>query len=292
MTGRHRALIVEDDRPIAEELQEILRALNFDSVIVDSKRDALATLKEDSFCLVLLDLQIKSGPDSIKGHTEHGRSLLLEIRRAHAEHTGACYWLPILVVSGFAAEVPVAVEIMRDGANDLIQKPLGGRAVSEKVRGALERSGRVAHDDCSAGFVMRVPGDSTNVAISVPGDREDRRTRVLVGSRVVMLQNRPLKVLLRLMIAHASGTNVHKVDLGKTEQNGSKGVNVLREALKPVLGAGGDIVINKYHGYYCLAEHVTVAEVAADKLALNGDGEIADLSRQLEILLEGSTRKV
>src|SRR5947207_3463277 len=104
MKTRHIALIVEDDKETAEDLVEILRSTECDSVIVDNHDDALSTLQNRSFCLILLDLQIKGASDSIKGHIEHGRALLRKIRQAHGDHNGTAFWLPVLIVRGFARE--------------------------------------------------------------------------------------------------------------------------------------------------------------------------------------------
>ena len=111
MKGRHIALIVEDDKETQEDLVEILRSAECDSVVVDNHDNALSTLQKQSFCLILLDLQIKSAPDSIKGYVQHGRAVLRKIRQAHGDHNGIHFWLPVLIVSGFAREADEAVEI-------------------------------------------------------------------------------------------------------------------------------------------------------------------------------------
>jgi len=149
MAGRHKVLIVEDDEATAEDLGEVLRSIGCDSVVVATHQAASLALQDDGFCLILLDLQIKSGSDGIKGNVEHGKSLLREIRQVHRDHTGRAYWLPVLIVSGFANEVPVALEVMEDGASGVIQKPLSSQDVSARVRRALETSGRLTHDRCS-----------------------------------------------------------------------------------------------------------------------------------------------
>lgn len=286
MTGRHRALIVEDECLIAEELDEILKSISCDSIIVDNKREALAVLQSEKVCFILLDLEIKCEPDSIKGHTEHGSSLLREIRRTHADHPGLCYWLPILIVSGFAREFPAAIEVMKDGANDFIQKPFKARAVSDAVRRELERSGRVTHEVCGPRPMVRSLSTTEGAVLSIPGDRVRRRTRVMVGSRPIMLPSSSLKVLLHLMVAHEVHAWVHKRALGATDEQGFKGISVLREALKPALADGADIIINDHHGQYRFADNVVVAECNAEKLAMIGDKEIADLSLSMSHLLQ------
>ena len=108
MAGRHHVLIVEDDKATADDLAEVLRSIGCDCVAVASHQEALQALRQTAFCLILLDLQIKHAPDAIKGHVEHGKALLREIRQMHSDHSGLPYWLPVLVVSGFASEVPAA----------------------------------------------------------------------------------------------------------------------------------------------------------------------------------------
>ena len=85
MKQRHIALIVEDDKETAEDLvRDSLQSLDCDTVVADNREDALAALKNKSFCLILLDLQIKKAADSIRGHVEHGKALLRNIREKHA----------------------------------------------------------------------------------------------------------------------------------------------------------------------------------------------------------------
>ena len=72
MKNGHCALIVEDDAETALDLQQILNSLDCYSVPVTNVEDARSELEARSFCLVLLDLEIKSEPDAIKGHVEYG----------------------------------------------------------------------------------------------------------------------------------------------------------------------------------------------------------------------------
>jgi DNA-binding response OmpR family regulator len=287
MTGGHRALIVEDDRPTADDLAEILTSLGCDCSIATNKRDALSALAGDAYCLILLDLEIKLEPASIRGHTEHGNSLLREIRQLHSEHTGLGFWLPILIVSGFAREVGAAVEVMKDGANDVIHKPFVGWEVSDTVRRALERSGRATHALCAAGPVARAL-DAKATPLSIPGDRVGRRTRVRFGSRSTLLTDSSLKVLLHLMVARAARTAVHKKELGARRDQGFKGISVLRDALKPALGEGIDIIGNDRHGGYYLTDDVTIGICDAEKLASIGDRKITELARELRRTLDAS----
>jgi len=291
MSGRHLALIVEDDRPTAEDLAEILNSLTCDSIIADNKCDALVTLQSNAFCFILLDLEIKGNSGSIKGHTEHGNSLLREIRRMHSDHSGLCYWLPVLIVSGFAREVSAAVDVMKDGADDIIHKPFIARDVSAKIRGALECSGRPTHNLCGEKPAPRATDAGKGILLAIPGDRNRRRTRVMVGSKSIMLPNRSLKLLLHLMVAHEAGKAVHKRDLGASDDQGFKGVSELRAELQPALGDGVDIIGNDYHGNYRLTDEVTICSCDTEKLAEIGDTKIAELARGLRRRLDARSPK-
>jgi ActR/RegA family two-component response regulator len=130
MNKRHIALIVEDDKETADDLRDILQSFDCDSVVVQNREDALVALQNNSFCFVLLDLQIKGAADSIKGHIEHGKGLLRKIREKYGDHHGTAFWLPVLIVSGFAREVDEAVDVMKDGASG----PAGANRTSSVTR--------------------------------------------------------------------------------------------------------------------------------------------------------------
>ena len=280
MKQRHIALIVEDEKETAEDLSEILRSIDCDSVVVDNAEDAILAVRKTSFCLILLDLQIKEASDSIKGHVEHGKALLRKIRERHAEHNGLSFWLPVLIVSGFAREVAEAVEIMKDRASDVIQKPFESRQVSEAIRQALKTSGRGNHDRCHEPPTQR-PNLKDGVVIAIPGERIRHRTRITIASTAVNLTDASLKILLHLMVAHRRGASVHKVDLGAKTEQGFKGISNLRNELRQVLG-DVEIIRNDYHGNYCFEPSVTIGECAIENLLAIEDKTISELAKLLQ----------
>lgn len=290
MNKRHIALIVEDDKETAGDLREILQSFDCDSVVVDNREDALAALQKNSFCFVLLDLQIKGAADSIKGHIEHGKGLLRKIREKYGDHHGTAFWLPVLIVSGFAREVDEAVDVMKDGASDVIQKPLENQQVSERIRQALQASGRQTHERCHEAAPTQAPNLKDGVVLAIPGDRIKRRTCVTIASKSVDLPDASLKVLLHLMVAQRKGETVHKIDLGATADQGFKGISTLRNELKPALG-GVDIIKNDYHGNYSLVDDVRIGECAVDKLLKIGDRTISRLATELQLQAPRSTKK-
>lgn len=290
MTERHLVLIVEDDVETASDLHQILLSLDCDCVIADNRKSALEELRRRSFCLVLLDLQIKDTADSIKGHVAHGKALLRNIRGSHGDHTGTAYRLPVLVVSGFARERDEALDVMKGGAHDIIQKPFDTGAVSEAVTQALQASGRLGHGRCNEPLTAQVPTLTEGIVIAIPGDRIRRRTRLVIGGKTIELPDLTLKVLLHLMVAQRKGEPVNKRDMGATDDQGFKGISLLRNELKPILG-GVDIIKSHYHGNYSLEPGVTIGELRCDKLLEIGDKTISELAKALRNQAPGPAQK-
>jgi DNA-binding response OmpR family regulator len=284
VTGRHRALIVEDDVPTAEDLVEVVRALDCESVVVDNKADAIAALEREAFCFALFDLQIKVHRDSIRGSVEAGQGLVREARRLYPAHAGAggCHQMPILVVSGHAREAAEAVAVMKDGADDVIQKPLDARHVSEGIRHALLRSGRSSHDACAA--MVRAYGPSGALVVAFPANRVGRRTRIVIGGKALNLTDGMLRILLELVVARLSDRAVHKIDLGATDDQGFKGISELRKELKPALGEDADIIANDYQGNYRISAPIVLGECQVERLVAIGDQRITALAKQLRAL--------
>lgn len=282
MTDRHRVLIVEDDRATADDLAEFARALDCDPVVVDNKQGALAAFEQGEICVVLLDLQIKREPGSLRGHFEVGNSLLREIRTLYSEHVDGSYRLPILVVSGYVSERSAVLEIMKNGASDILEKPLDPSDVSRRVRECLERSGRARHEACRT-----LPSRRATVSgawiLSIPGDRTAQRTRILLRGMPVDLVDSDLKTLLHLVVAKIHGARgVHKTVLGAKDHEGFRGISNLRNALKPALPPGANIIGNDHAGNYWLTDDVAVSGWAADKLLAAEDATITRLVEQLQ----------
>jgi CheY-like chemotaxis protein len=292
MTGKHQALIVEDDPAIIEDLALILEALGCEHRAVDNRRFALAELEREHFCFVLLDLQIKSEPDSIKGHAEVGHSLLREIRRLYPGHANGCHQLPILVVSGYAREADDAVEVMKDGADDVIQKPLSNKRVSQSIRQALEKSGRSEHTACLKYRGAALSAGDDTLVLNIPGERTVRRTRVVIGGRHADLTDRSLGVLLHLLIAKLKDGRVHKEDLGATSDQGFKGVSVLAEEMKPAMPEGRRIFVNLYYGWYRLGDGIELGAVDFDALLTAKNEKIRALVRELKKLISAGGSKI
>ncbi len=104
--------LVADDQPdVVEALRLLLRQEGFDIDAVDSPKAVLERLQDREYDLVLMDLNYAL--DTASG--EEGLDLLERIRTL--DHK-----LPVVVMTAWGS-VPLAVEAMRRGARDFIEKP-------------------------------------------------------------------------------------------------------------------------------------------------------------------------
>jgi hypothetical protein len=144
---------------------------------------------------------------------------------------------------------------------------------------------------CSEKPKPRVTDAGKDILIAIPGDLIRRRTRVMVGERPIDLTDSSLKVLLQLIVAREAGRKVHKRALGARDDQGFKGISLLRGYLQPALGEGVNIIGNDYHGNYWLTDEVTIGNCDTDKLAEIGDEKISELAHELRRCLDARRPK-
>jgi FixJ family two-component response regulator len=115
--------LVDDDPAVLSMLQALVGSLNADVRGFSSANDFLAAYQPRSMECLVCDLRM---PDM------DGIDLQRQLKAMGVT-------LPILFLTGHA-EVDVAVQAMRDGAFDFVQKPFSARAMLAKIQGALAMS--------------------------------------------------------------------------------------------------------------------------------------------------------
>lgn len=123
-----KILLVEDDRALREALADTLSIGGHDYQAVDCAEAALRVLEQQSFGLVITDVNMP-GMD--------GHQLLAAIRQRLPQ-------MPVLLMTAFGA-VERAVDAMRQGAADYLVKPFEPKALLALVD--LHARGVIAHDD-------------------------------------------------------------------------------------------------------------------------------------------------
>lgn len=115
-------LVVEDDLPIADQLQQLLQKEKYLCDVVYTYRDAVRILDEKSFDALLLDWNLSDGD---------GLTLL---RRLRADGIAT----PVLMLSA-KSEVDDRVEVLDAGADDYLCKPYSNVELLARIRALLRR---------------------------------------------------------------------------------------------------------------------------------------------------------
>ncbi len=106
-----RVLVGDDQLDVLEALRLLLKGAGHKTVTVDSPNALLSAARADSFDLILMDLNYAR--DTTSG--QEGLDLLASLQ---AQQNGA----PIVVMTAWGS-IDLAVEAMRRGAADFVQKP-------------------------------------------------------------------------------------------------------------------------------------------------------------------------
>ena len=120
-TRQTRVLIVDDDEAHAEALAESLELDGYVSTLAGSGREGVERLAEQSFDAVLTDLVM---------HDLDGLALLKEAQRLQPEAA-------VLLITGHGS-VETAVDAMRRGAADYIEKPVRLNELRTRLERAVE----------------------------------------------------------------------------------------------------------------------------------------------------------
>ena len=132
-----RVLIADDQRDVLEALRLLLKGRGYQIDTVESPAAALTALSQRDYDIVLIDLNYAR--DTTSG--EEGLELLRQIHAGDA-------MLPVIVMTAWGS-VHVAVEAMRRGAGDFIEKPWDNERLLTILRTqmelgrALRRAGRL-----------------------------------------------------------------------------------------------------------------------------------------------------
>jgi DNA-binding NtrC family response regulator len=109
--SRHRILLADDQADIRESLRLLLKNEGFETQLASSPAEVLAAIEAREFDAVLMDLNYTR--DTTSG--QEGLDLLSRIQSLDGT-------LPVIVMTAWSS-VELAVEAMRLGARDFLQKP-------------------------------------------------------------------------------------------------------------------------------------------------------------------------
>ncbi len=127
MRDTPHVLIVEDSKPLANLYSQYLKNEPIELTLVESGKDAMEAIQHNTPQLVLLDLKL---PDM------NGQDILQWIRDEG-------FPLSVIIVTAHGS-VDIAVDVMRIGADDFLEKPITASRLRTSVHNLLERT-RLKH---------------------------------------------------------------------------------------------------------------------------------------------------
>jgi DNA-binding NtrC family response regulator len=128
MSRPHRVLIADDQRDVLEALRLLLKAEGYQLELASSPAAIVSAIEKTEFDAVLMDLNYTR--DTTSG--QEGLDLLSRIQSIDST-------LPVIVMTAWGS-VEVAVEAMRRGARDFVQKPWENARLLAIVRTQIELS--------------------------------------------------------------------------------------------------------------------------------------------------------
>ncbi len=115
-------MVVDDESSIRDAVEQWLSLSGFEVQLFSRAEECLAALPEHFAGVILCDVRMP-GMD--------GLQLLAEVQKRDAD-------LPVILLTGHG-DVPMAVEAMRDGAYDFLEKPFSPETLLGSLRRALDK---------------------------------------------------------------------------------------------------------------------------------------------------------
>jgi DNA-binding NtrC family response regulator len=130
--GKKRVLVIDDERIVLDSITKILKEENFEVDVTLSGRQGLEWAIAKDYDIVLTDLRM---PDI------GGMRVLRDVKRAKPT-------MPVVMITGFS-NVKSAVEAMKLGAAEYLEKPFAPDALVKVIQKALHIAATTAPEDQS-----------------------------------------------------------------------------------------------------------------------------------------------
>ena len=179
--------LVDDDLSILKMLQTMVASIGVDAQPYSSARAFLGAYHPSPCECLVCDIRM---PDI------DGIGLQKNLEAIQAT-------LPIIFVTGFA-EVGIAVEAMKSGAYDFIEKPFSAQSLLNKIQSALEASKAryaqwLARQAITARVELLTPREKSVVDFVVAG-RSSREISEQLGISVRTVENHRARILEKLHV--------------------------------------------------------------------------------------------
>ena len=139
-------LVVDDKASARKILQQKLGKAGYNIVEAEDEDAAAERLRANSFDLILTDVRMKK--------RDSGLEVLKMAREEHPD-------TPVILITAYAT-VPQAVQAMREGAEDYIERPYSSDELMVKIEKALQK-GHLVQENIFLRGELRLDGDFSDI---------------------------------------------------------------------------------------------------------------------------------
>ena len=118
-------LLVDDEANVRTVFSDVLKRVGYQVKAVEDGQEAIKEVEEKTYNLALVDLRMP---------TMDGIEILENIKKRKPQ-------IPVIIYTGHGS-ITTAVEAMRKGASDYLNKPFSPEELKLSIRKALEGAGR------------------------------------------------------------------------------------------------------------------------------------------------------
>ncbi len=139
MNSKIKALVVEDDLKIQEEIEDVLGLLGHDFDWAESQQEARELIEQNGYHYVLADLEIPSRTGRGFAKIEYGKKLVEQIQQIKGRGV-----IPVILMTAHHMNgLNLAIELLGNGVMDFISKPFGdgtsGKSLPQVIQGVIEK---------------------------------------------------------------------------------------------------------------------------------------------------------
>ncbi len=132
MESKGKVYVIDDDEAMRDSLQFLLDSAGFDVKLFENAQEFLDALPSLAFGCVVSDVRMP-GIDGIE-----------LLKRLRASHGG----FPVVIMTGHG-DVPLAVESMKLGAVDFLEKPFEDERLTAMIEGAIRQAEPAAKSEAA-----------------------------------------------------------------------------------------------------------------------------------------------
>ncbi len=132
MESKGKVYVIDDDEAMRDSLQFLLDSAGFDVKLFENAQEFLDALPSLAFGCVVSDVRMP-GIDGIE-----------LLKRLRASHGG----FPVVIMTGHG-DVPLAVESMKLGAMDFLEKPFEDERLTAMIEGAIRQAEPAAKSEAA-----------------------------------------------------------------------------------------------------------------------------------------------